>query len=111
MGIDENVESKNSPCLVELPPKRINVINCGGNVTFVVTDEGQVFSWGQGKFGQLGSGENKDKFKPEEITFRVSNRIIKVDAGLEHAAFLDVTGRIFVCGSNEKGQLGYGPMD
>ena len=26
-------------------------------------------------------------------------------------AFLDVTGRLFVCGSNEKGQLGLGEID
>lgn len=52
-----------------------------------------------------------DQFKPKEIQFKVSNRIIKADAGLEHAAFLDVTGRLFVCGSNEKGQLGYGPTE
>jgi alpha-tubulin suppressor-like RCC1 family protein len=103
LGIDETVGMKNSPCLVELPPKRINMINCGGNVSFVVTDEGQVFSWGQGKFGQLGRGETQDQFKPEEVKFKISNRIIKANAGLEHVAFLDVTGRLFVCGSNEKG--------
>ena len=41
----------------------------------------------------------------------MNTRIIKVSAGLEHTAFLDVTGRLFVCGSNEKGQLGLGNTD
>jgi secretion-regulating guanine nucleotide exchange factor len=70
-----------------------------------------VFSWGQGKFGQLGSGRQQDRFKPEEVHFKSSTRIIKVNAGNEHAAFLDVTGRLFMCGSNEKGQLGLGNID
>lgn len=62
-----------------------------------------MFSWGQGKFGQLGSGRQQDLFKPEEVHFNSNTRIIKVNAGNEHAAFLDVTGRLFMCGSNEKG--------
>lgn len=111
LGIDEPTDSKNSPCLVELPPKRYSMINCGGNTSFVCSEEGTVYSWGQGRFGQLGSGKTQDRFKPEEVNFKVNTRIIKVSAGLEHTAFLDVTGRIFVCGSNEKGQLGLGNID
>lgn len=112
LGIDDPVDSKNSPCLVDsLPLKRISLINCGGNCTFISTEDGQVFSWGEGKFGQLGSGKVQDRFRPEDIYFKQNTRIIKVNAGLEHVAFLDVTGRLFVCGSNERGQLGLGIID
>ena len=111
LGIDEPTELKNSPCLVELPQKRISLINCGGNVSYVCAEDGTVYSWGQGTFGQLGHGKTQDRFKPEEVPFKVNTRIIKVNAGMEHVVFLDVTGRLFVCGSNDKGQLGLGAID
>lgn len=28
-------------------------------MTFVVTDEGEVYSWGEGKYGALGLGDTK----------------------------------------------------
>ena len=34
-----------------------------------------------------------------------------MSCGLEHTAMLDMGGRLFVCGSNQKGQLGLGDID
>ena len=38
-------------------------------------------------------------------------RIARVDCGQEHSIFLDVSGRVYACGSNQKGQLGLGEID
>ena len=38
-------------------------------------------------------------------------KIVTLDCGLEHSVLLDMGGRMFVSGSNEKGQLGIGEVD
>ena len=47
--------SKNSPVLVEqLQGCKIVDISCGGSHTLAVTDSGDVYSWGEGRYGALG---------------------------------------------------------
>ena len=41
----------------------------------------------------------------------VEAKIVQADCGLEHSVLLDMGGRLFVSGSNEKGQLGLGEID
>jgi alpha-tubulin suppressor-like RCC1 family protein len=103
------VRFKNSPVLIEdIPVRRINHIACGGNHSFLCSDEGQVFSWGEGKHGALGLGTLQDRFKPSKIQIPNDARIAKVDCGLEHSIMLEVSGRVYASGSNKKGQLGLG---
>jgi len=104
LGIDDPVETKNSPILVDkLPTNRIQIVSCGGNHTFVSSDDGEVFSWGEGCHGALGTGKLQDQFAPVKVNFPGNTKIVKIDSGLKHTAFLDVTGRIYVCGSNHQG--------
>jgi len=94
-----------------LPQSRhITHIACGGNQTFIVLDdEGAVFSWGQGKHGALGVGKVQDQFEPTKVMLQHNTRIARCSAGLTHTLYLDVTGRVFVSGSNSHGQLGLNP--
>lgn len=62
LGINDPIKTKSSPVLVEsLPIRRVLSINCGGNMSFVISDEGEVYGWGQGKHGALGIGDSKLK--------------------------------------------------
>ena len=79
------------------------MIACGGSHSFVCTDEGEVYSWGDGQYGALGLGTLQDQFKPVKVDIPGDSRIVKVDAGLEHCGMVDMAGRIFVCGNNSKG--------
>ena len=38
-------------------------------------------------------------------------KVASLDCGLEHSAFVDIGGRLFIAGSNAKGQLGLGQID
>lgn len=110
LGIDEPTEVRNSPVLVDkLPQKRVNVVSCGGNQTFVAVDQGEVYSWGEGKDGALGIGKLQNAFAPQKV--QVECLITKVDCGDRHTAMIDVTGKVLVCGANDHGQLGLGPVD
>lgn len=41
----------------DLTGKSISGIDCGASHTVAVTDDGQVYTWGRGKFGALGHGD------------------------------------------------------
>ena len=72
------------------------------------SDDGQVYTWGEGQHGALGTGTLQDQFKPARIQIPGESRIAKVDCGREHSVLLDVSGRVYVSGSNKRGQLGLG---
>ena len=112
LGIDDPVRFKNSPVLIEsLDLRHVQTIACGGNQSWVCSEEGRVFSWGEGQFGSLGLGTLQDQFRPAQVQVPGDSRIVKIDCGLEHSCLIDVAGRIFVCGTNSRGQLGLGEAD
>ena len=65
---DSSIRIKNSPVLVESLinlTSGISSVSCGENHTVVCTQTGEVFSWGEGRFGALGvSGADSDQFSP-----------------------------------------------
>lgn len=75
------------------------------------SEDGSVYSWGEGQHGALGLGTLQDQFKPMKIQIANDSRIAKIDCGREHSVLLDVSGRVYVAGSNKQGQLGLGEID
>ena len=71
LGIGEpTVKSKNTPTLVETSPFIENVVvkvSCGNFHSLALTENGKVFSWGQGRFGALGHGRSDNLFAPFEV--------------------------------------------
>ena len=69
VGIDKSYK-KNIPCLVyELQDFFITNISCGWYHTAAVSEEGKLFTWGRGKLGVLGHGNEESYPLPEEVTF------------------------------------------
>ena len=61
LGIDDPVRFKNSPVLVEnIDVRHVQMIACGGNQSFLCSEDGEVYSWGHGQFGSLGLGTLQD---------------------------------------------------
>jgi len=48
---------------------------------------GKVFTWGEGKYGALGHGDEISRPKPEEVDLS-SKRVTEVACGLHHTVFL-----------------------
>ena len=81
-------------------------MTCGSNHTLVTTVTGEVFSWGEARFGALGiHGASFDQFSPQQVSLSDQEEIpiVMVSAGKKHSLFLDSNGRIYSCGSNDKG--------
>ena len=76
------------PRLVQsLYGKKIRQVACGRSHTLACDEDGQVYSFGQNKFGELGQGHDKEVFEPLPIS-NLTN-ICKVVCGRHHSAALD----------------------
>ncbi|KAF4042694.1 Regulator of chromosome condensation (RCC1) repeat [Phytophthora infestans] len=99
---------KASAQIVHLPPRlQVASIACGWKHSLLATTEGDVYSWGSGRHGQLGLGAEALKSEaPKRIETLKGTAIINVFCGWEHSVFRSSDGDIYTCGNNRHGQLG-----
>ena len=94
------------------PEEIITHVSLGYNHSSAITSIGRVFMWGYNYTGQLGDGTTTNKENPTEITslFGLSSNetIIQISLGENHSSAITSTGRIFMWGRNNYGQLGDG---
>ena len=81
------------------------LVRCGANYTVYVTEEFEVYSFGNNNNGQLGFSFAANP-KPTKIPKLVD--IHYVSCGLGHTLFLNREGFVYSCGNNVYGQLGIG---
>lgn len=88
----------------------------GHHCFFAITEDGDVYSWGQNAYGELGHGDTVNRCIATRIGFFKENNIkikeiITGKNGNYHAAqtyFLTETNELYACGYNGYGQLGDG---
>ena len=76
-----------------------------------VTENGDLYTWGNNKYGQLGTGDYNTRSFPTLVKGFVdsSGAVYKVGdiaCGLYHCLALTTTGQVWSFGSNSRGQLG-----
>lgn len=97
------------PGLVSGLPARVRVasISCGWKHALLASDDGAVFSWGAGRHGQLGLGDDVLAMdRPQRVIALDGTGIQRVRCGWEHSVFHARSGQVLTCGSNRHGQLG-----
>ncbi|GCB70640.1 hypothetical protein scyTo_0001334 [Scyliorhinus torazame] len=99
--------STSRPCLIEaLLSINVRVIACGLQHVLCVSGEGKVFSWGNGKYGKLGLGNDDDHCSPKEVTFEEQIFIRDVKCGFDGTMFLTDADNLLACGNNQYNKLG-----
>lgn len=91
LGLGENCGEKSSPTLItSLESQKCSNISCGNDVSFAVTEEGSLYSWGMGTNSQLGHGNEDDCHIPRlvEGNFAKSWKALKVSGGGQHTLVL-----------------------
>eukprot|EP00163_Fabomonas_tropica_P005620 TRINITY_DN1520_c0_g1_i3.p1 TRINITY_DN1520_c0_g1~~TRINITY_DN1520_c0_g1_i3.p1 ORF type:complete len:1436 (-),score=300.40 TRINITY_DN1520_c0_g1_i3:113-4420(-) len=84
----------------------VHSVACGGTFTLILTDDGEVFSCGDGRSGQLGHG---DKTSLSEATLVAGlSDVVQIAAGDSHALAVTASGAVYAWGFNVYGQLGHG---
>jgi len=101
-----------SPKLVEefsrlqIRPKEIA---CGGFHTAVVTEDGQLYTYGGGEHGQLGLSDKFNRLVPTHVTAFDTEKVTMVSCGWSHTVVLTSKG-ISTFGNGEHGKLGHGSV-
>ena len=81
-------------------------LSFGAGHCAAVTDTGLVYTWGQGRYGQLGHGDELDRIIPQPVR-GIEAKVVTVSASFAHNAAVTVNGHLFTWGDGKKGKLGH----
>nr|CAD7427832.1 unnamed protein product [Timema monikensis] len=118
-------EDQLKPKLVEaLLGSRVMDIACGSGdaQTLCITDDDNVWSWGDGDYGKLGRGGSdgcKDgamhSFPPVQVPMKIESLaglgVIKVECGSQFSVALTRSGSVYTWGKGDYHRLGHGTDD
>jgi len=76
------------------------------NATFVVKNDGSLWSWGENYYGVLGDGTLNSRSQPKQI---LSN-VLTVSSGTDHVLALKKDGSVWAWGYGAGGAIGYGEI-
>ena len=86
----------------------IRQIVCGSNYTFVLKNDGSIWSCGRNNYGQLGLNDTDNKTTFTQVTTNINNDVSQIACGQYHTFVLKNDGSIWSCGANGNGTLGLG---
>ena len=75
----------------------------GTDFTLALKADGTVWTWGYNGYGQLGLGDNSNRYRPRQINIE---NVVDIAAGNNHALLVTADGKVYSFGSNSYGQLG-----
>lgn len=111
----KGVKTLQGPRMLSGPSHRIVQIACGQHHALMLTDQGQVLSMGWNKFGQLGrvsAGINDAFLEPiAQLNLSPMETVTSTFSGWTFSGVLTSTGRCFLWGRCDKGQLGLSPEE
>ena len=84
---------------------------CGEDFTVAVTEDGELFAWGEGRHGHLGLGTVLHQQQPARaggLKLFANQRIRLAAAGLYHLVVVAEDGAVYTCGRGLYGRLGLG---
>lgn len=93
LGLGEDAKETSLPVkITALESNPIQDIACGEAVSFAVSCNGDLYSWGFGSCLQLGTGEDEDEFLPTKLEGKnlqsELHKVLGISAGGQHTAIL-----------------------
>ena len=100
---------------------RVVRVACGARYTSAITEQGEVWSWGEGRMGQLGIGKQVTRQTRPTLAIATTtpdgnsvhglplshkSRFVDVTCGWQHTIVATEDGMLYGWGSNLFGQLG-----
>ena len=112
-GIGSREGHQYTPKLIDrLEGKRVVQLSACGFHTGCLLDPGQgaeleLYTFGEGKFGRLGTGNERNCHAPHLVETLVGKRPKQVSCGGFHTAIVTEDGKLYTTGGGEHGQLGH----
>jgi NIMA (never in mitosis gene a)-related kinase len=101
-----------TPTAIEaLKNKKISKIECGGEFSVFVSDNGILLTSGRGDRGALGHGDWDDISTPKLLKFFISKNILNIACGEAHVVAMTTENELFSWGAGGSGRLGNGDED
>ena len=99
----------NSPAFTKVYAGATGSANSGEMHSVLIDDKGYVYATGNNNRGQLCLGDAEPRYIPHRVKFdTVDTPAIAAAIGEDFTLILFADGRVYGCGSNEKGELGLG---
>jgi alpha-tubulin suppressor-like RCC1 family protein len=109
---DGGTSSSPLPLFVHLPTAVTQVSQGGSDAangqTVAILSDGSVWSWGSGRWGQLGDGSTEKASSPVQVSVPSGVTFTQVDSGGATCYAIDSNGNAWAWGENNVGQLGTG---
>lgn len=102
-NLDTYLEPTQIAALGDTP---IKAIACGGSHSGALAANGDVYLWGNGQHGQLGTGSLRSRRTPARIRLLHGKHVTQLSFGEWHSMALCEGGVLFTWGFGEEGQLG-----
>lgn len=101
-------ELENNVDQISGEPLPVADVYCGRYHTIARTTTGLVFTWGGGKNGRLGHGDEKIRAQPTCVESLIRHKAIAITAGYHNNLVLTSDGEVWSWGWGAHGQLGLG---
>ena len=85
------------------------MVAVGGYHTAVVTVDGQLYTWGDDEYGQLGTGSTVNQLQPVPVSLPAPVTMVAVGSG--NTAAVTADGQLYTWGYGGDGQLGTGSTE
>ncbi|XP_034907342.2 ultraviolet-B receptor UVR8 [Populus alba] len=89
----------------------IKMVAAGAEHTAAVTEDGELYGWGWGRYGNLGLGDRNDRLVPEKVSLVKGDKMIMVACGWRHTISVSSSGGLYTYGWSKYGQLGHGDFE
>merc|ERR1719247_2261632 len=99
LGLGTSVSVLRPTRLDEPAGLRSNFVACGEAHSGLIDTSGEVYTWGIGSFGRLGTGETKDALVPQRVNALEGNRCTMMAMGTFHTLVCTHRGKLFAWGS------------
>ncbi|KAG2937663.1 hypothetical protein PC115_g4078 [Phytophthora cactorum] len=106
----ENLTTKiHAPKLIEsLKDKKLRYASVSYHHSAVITDSGELYTFGMNDCGQLGLDHTQHQSAPQLVKSLEGTEVSMVACGLYHTIICTAAGGLYSCGKNDYGQLALG---
>ncbi|XP_043284859.1 RCC1 and BTB domain-containing protein 1-like isoform X3 [Venturia canescens] len=98
-----------TPAKIEtnLADKVVVEIACGSHHSLALTNEGEVYAWGQNSSGQVGSGISTNQNTPRKVNSSLAGKkVVNIACGQSSSMAVTNYGEVYGWGNDSVGQLG-----
>jgi len=106
---DGTTTQRNTPTLIDaFNGEKVVAVSLGYYHSSAITETGKLYTWGHNGYGQVGDGTTTQRNTPTLIDSFGGEKIVSVSLGTHHSSTITETGKLYIWGYNDYGQVGDG---